>query len=624
MRVEWTDILTNMKKNINFNVKRILAAILLLLTYVTMIPATAFAFDEQFYSQNDIFFYTPEGTCTEYDLYNSNKNIYIIGDSYAQGLKINGIENKLQNAGYTVSGYNADPGRSISRPGNNIKTSGLQALEQDSSIIQSSGTALVVLGTNGDISKDSISEFMNKLKSYNSNIRTFWVNINYIKNGKQADVQERNKIIANNASELNYSIVDWYAATKNDTAKYLDVPDNEIHPNTLGYSTLIDLTLSNIGSGTASISAKSGGGNLDYRGKQVLTPAQQKSLEANIPAYQKAADKVGIPWQLIAAVHYKEHGFQRDGPDNGQGPFQISTGGYKVGEYSDDEFQDSANKAASIIKSKSDDRDLSNIDNVKYTLFAYNGTAGVYKEQAIKLGFSDIQAENGEGSPYVMNKYDAKRDPTVEPTKSNGTWGQVKVDHGSIEYPANSGYGTFVIYELLSGISGKSGCTSGDLVNGGMNLEQAKEFVKKYKDSPEESVKFLSTAAYTDCNGGILANCVAFSVYFINRYTNLSGFKEGTTGHGKEIVKNIVDRNPNVTQGSVPRPYAIFSSPATEGNDAGHTGVILGVNIEKDIVITGEASCSRGFDWTNAYQYKLSDFNSDKTYAYLEGYLSGI
>ena len=86
---------------------------------------------------------------------------------------------------------------------------------------------------------------------------------------------------------------------------------------------------------------------------------------------------------------------------------------------------------------------------MKYGFFAYNGVADVYKDQATKLGFTSAQANNGEGSPYVMNRYDKMRDPTVEPTKSNGTWGQIKTDRGKIIYPANSDYGAYVVYRSL-------------------------------------------------------------------------------------------------------------------------------------------------------------------------------
>lgn len=43
------------------------------------------------------------------------------------------------------------------------------------------------------------------------------------------------------------------------------------------------------------------------------------------------------------------------------------------------------------------------------------GLAKVYVNQAIRLGLQ-AQASIGEGSPYVMNKADPKRDPTTNKT----------------------------------------------------------------------------------------------------------------------------------------------------------------------------------------------------------------
>src|SRR5690606_8848589 len=100
---------------------------------------------------------------------------------------------------------------------------------------------------------------------------------------------------------------------------------------------------------------------------------------------------------------------------------------------------------------KAGGKNLQTPDNVKYTFFAYNGAAKPYIDQAIALDFSEEEAANGEGSPYVMNRYDAKRDPTIEPVKSDESWGQIKSDGGSIEYPANSSpRGAFVYYNALT------------------------------------------------------------------------------------------------------------------------------------------------------------------------------
>jgi murein DD-endopeptidase MepM/ murein hydrolase activator NlpD len=94
---------------------------------------------------------------------------------------------------------------------------------------------------------------------------------------------------------------------------------------------------------------------------------------------------------------------------------------------------------------------------IKDTLFSYNGRSSKYAEQAKALGF-DKQTQPYEGSPYVMNKADALRDPEVNTT----SWGQVKVDFGPIEYPANDGYGAYVIFASIAGIA--NGCGSSDLI----------------------------------------------------------------------------------------------------------------------------------------------------------------
>jgi hypothetical protein len=65
-----------------------------------------------------------------------------------------------------------------------------------------------------------------------------------------------------------------------------------------------------------------------------------------------------------------------------------------------------------------------------------------------------------------MNRFDQRRDPTIEPTRSNGTWGQIKQDYRPIEYPANTDYGAYTIFIAIAG--------SGDPCSGGnINITDA-------------------------------------------------------------------------------------------------------------------------------------------------------
>lgn len=183
--------------------------------------------------------------------------------------------------------------------------------------------------------------------------------------------------------------------------------------------------------------------------EHILTGSQLERLKNNMQFYKNAAAKYNMPWQVLAAIHYREYSLIKAGPNNGNGPYQIWGRRYKCGPYSDLEFQNATNDAAAFVRSKVGSIDLYNDNNVKLAFFRYNGVAQVYIQQAIKLGFDNVQAKLGEGSPYVMNRFDAKRDPTIEPTKSNNTWGQIKNDCGAIEYPANSDYGAFTLFKIL-------------------------------------------------------------------------------------------------------------------------------------------------------------------------------
>lgn len=365
------------------------------------------------------------------------------------------------------------------------------------------------------------------------------------------------------------------------------------------------------------------GNNSDYNGNPILTEAEMTAIEANQSFYESAAQKAGIPWQMIASLHKREFNLKREGPSNGYGPYQITPSVKKIGAYTDAEFQAATDEAALFLKNKAPNRDFSQEDTIKYAFFAYNGTAGVYKDQARALGFNDAQADNGEGSPYVMNRADAKRDTTAEPTKSNGTWGQIKQDYGSISYPANTDYGAFVIFAALGGSSNtgtgnSTDCGSTGLVTDGMNQEQADAFMSEYVNG-EDSLNYLGGAG-RGCIGGPLANCVSFSVYFINKYTNLKGFASGAPGMGYSVAGNAAARNPELETGTTPKPYAIFSHPSP--STTGHTGIVLAVNVEENTILIGEASCSRGLGFTGAHTYALDKYTGNGyTYTYTDGYL---
>ena len=238
------------------------------------------------------------------------------------------------------------------------------------------------------------------------------------------------------------------------------------------------------------------GDNTNYDGQRVFTDAQLEAIEANMPFYQKAAEKYDFPWELIAVIHKREHGLQRSNPSNGQGVYQFASaarrasckgGDFTSGKISDEQFQIQTDCVADAIKnSYGAGLDLNTDEGVKKMFFKYNGQAQAYIDQAKKLGFSDEEAANGEGSPYVMNRYDAKREPS-------NTWGQIKRDGGRIEYPANSDFGAFTMYKALTCDGGDDG-TIDDSEGAGADSDDGEDDAADQADSTTNAQKIADTA----------------------------------------------------------------------------------------------------------------------------------
>ncbi|MEO5690996.1 MAG: CHAP domain-containing protein [Candidatus Saccharimonadales bacterium] len=331
---------------------------------------------------------------------------------------------------------------------------------------------------------------------------------------------------------------------------------------------------------------------VDYRNRTIFNDTQLQQLEAHTPFYKIGGQKAGIPWQMIAVTHYRESSFKRTNPSNGEGlfgDFQKVGGPYPAGPVDDAGFQKQVDWAAEFLKSKAGDRagQLKTGDDaaVKYTFFAYNGVAQAYVDQALRLGFTAAQASIGEGSPYVMNKADPKRDPTTNKT----TWGQIKTNGGTLQYPANADYGSFVLYAAITGgISGTGSCgtdgAGGVLTEGGLSEDQAKRFVINYGKNIDGFSASTTGALWSMCQGSG-SNCVTFSYFFNKAFTDLPVAMND--GNGNAIVKSLAAKG--VSTGSQPKVFSTFSS---SNGGAGHTGIVLG--IQGDTIITAHASCSAG------------------------------
>jgi hypothetical protein len=101
------------------------------------------------------------------------------------------------------------------------------------------------------------------------------------------------------------------------------------------------------------------------------------------------------------------------------------------------------------------------------------------------------------------------------------------------------------------------------------------------------------------------SNCVTFSEFFINKFTDLTfGMADG-----HNVVKETLAANPGLESGDEPKVWALFSTiPAGV-----HTGIVLGIHDGKYYV--GQASCSnKGLGKGNGvYDYNKCWFNPDSS-----------
>lgn len=176
------------------------------------------------------------------------------------------------------------------------------------------------------------------------------------------------------------------------------------------------------------------------------------AINLNKGFYQTASDATGVPWELLAAIHYRETSFSHSNPSNGQGIFQFANGDggpYPTGPVSDTEFVRQLTYMAQKIQSdyvyrgsltythRALTQNEADDFRVQDTLFSYNGRTSLYAQQGVQYGFN-ATTQPYEGSPYVMNMYDCVR----------ANMGIITKDYGTID-GVDTRYGAFTLYVRL-------------------------------------------------------------------------------------------------------------------------------------------------------------------------------
>lgn len=267
-------------------------------------------------------------------------------------------------------------------------------------------------------------------------------------------------------------------------------------------------------------------GNKDYKDRQIISDERLEKIKKFQPVYEKASKETKIPWQVFAVVHIRESNLADYNPPNAggsQGIYQDYGWNFNNGKpypengtnpVSEEEFLRQTVNAGKELQEKAGSKidlvEKGDPEAIKDMFFGYNGRATAYADQAKALGFDQPY----EGSPYVMNYADEKRDPEVAKDR---TWGQIVVDNGPMEYPARKGdYGAYVMYAALAGVPAASSgeCTGSELNSragaNGWDIKGPNAMQIYYQDDPEWADKpYGGTIKSCGCGPTSMAMAIA-------------------------------------------------------------------------------------------------------------------
>jgi hypothetical protein len=192
----------------------------------------------------------------------------------------------------------------------------------------------------------------------------------------------------------------------------------------------------------------------------------------------------------------------------------------------------------------------------------------------------------------------------------NSAW-----DHPSTP-EANEAFNKRLDFAQNAGNGNSSGyCIASGLIAGGMTVTQAEEWLER---TGYNNCTGLTSSGGGNCHNDIHSryalpghanerfcsfvgpvgsrrNCVGFSTYFIRAHTRpeLAQAHQalGSVGDGIDFARITANLNvgTHITTGSEPQPYAVFSQ--TGSGTFGHTGIVMGVDVERQMMTVIEAGC---------------------------------
>lgn len=232
--------------------------------------------------------------------------------------------------------------------------------------------------------------------------------------------------------------------------------------------------------------------------------------------------------------------------------------------------------------------------------------------QVIKDMIKDSKGSPASAAVHFHNQWERSADSSMDLRRSNaekwmgklGGWKADKELADSLLAQASTSLDTA---DAQSVAKTRQNCRAASdnltIAKGGLNMEQATKLMDLYR---KEGNSFL-TGRYGSggpgaCGSDKADNCVSFSTYFANKYTEL---QEYAPGNGVDTASAMAAKLGKKTS-HTPKPYSVASGAASGG--PGHTFVVLG--IEGDNAIIGEASYCSHHELTHAKKMSMKELTS--------------
>lgn len=191
----------------------------------------------------------------------ANGKIYFLGDSLTVGMRDQGgLSEKFQAQSWSDITVQATNGISI--------TDSLPRVDNDEETVTAASTAVVGLGTargDGGNYEAKVSELITKLRSFNEELRIYWVNIYsqpgaFIVGGEEEN-QRLNQILTRKSAEMGFTVINWQAEATDNLTEYPFIADG-VHHTPEGYSAKAEFLAEEVGTPPADV----GGGGTNSGG----------------------------------------------------------------------------------------------------------------------------------------------------------------------------------------------------------------------------------------------------------------------------------------------------------------------------------------------------------------------